>query len=333
MNAAGQAEPRFPVESIEAHLRTGIHWPGAPHALVQAAEYALLAGGKRLRPALAWFCAEAVGGMGEESLPAGVAVEMVHAFSLVHDDLPAIDNDDMRRGRPTLHKHAGEAMAILAGDALLAGAFDCVLRLPLNQAYRSRMEGASLADYLLSGAAGVGEHLQRHDDADSLLRAELLRELAGASSAMIQGQVWDTMGGLPQGLTPHDELRLIHSRKTGALLAAACRMGALSALGPFRTAAQQAALAAIDTFGTEIGLMFQIVDDLIDATQPSEHAGKKTGKDAAAGKRTYPSALGIDASHAEVERLRHAALAAIAPFGDKAENLRQLTDYLSRRTK
>lgn len=332
MNASGHAEPRFPVESIEAHLRTSIRWPGAPRALVKAAEYALLAGGKRLRPALAWFSAEAVGGMGEESLPAGAAVEMVHAFSLVHDDLPAIDNDDMRRGRPTLHKHAGEAMAILAGDALLAGAFDGVLRLPLHQGYVSRIAGEPALAQILAVGAAMGADLQRRDDADSLLRAELARELAAAASAMIEGQVWDTMGGLPAGLTPQESLRLIHTRKTGALLAASCRMGALCALGPFRTDRRQAALAAIDAYGAAIGLMYQIVDDLIDATQDAAHAGKRTGKDAAAGKLTYPGVLGVEASKAEVSRLHAEALEALGPLGDRAAGLASLTGYLATRT-
>jgi geranylgeranyl diphosphate synthase, type II len=321
VNAEDGAARLFPLEAIEAQLRRCTEWEGAPRALVEAARYALMQGGKRLRPALAWHCAAAVGGCGEASLPAGGAVEMIHAFSLVHDDLPAIDDDDLRRGRPTLHRHAGEGMAILAGDALLAGAFECLVTLPLHQGYHAR----------LAGGAGGGGDGARH--ADSILRAELLRELAGAASAMIQGQVWDTVGGLPTGMGSEEQLRLIHSNKTGALLLAACRMGAMTALGPLRDAAGERSLGAIDRMGRAVGLMFQIVDDLIDATQSTEHAGKRTGKDQQAGKLTYPGVLGLSHARAEVERLRNEALGALEGLGPAAEDLRTLCNHLADRTR
>ncbi|MCE7973904.1 MAG: polyprenyl synthetase family protein [Leptolyngbya sp. PLA1] len=298
----------FPSGMIEDQLKACITWPGAPRSLVAAAEYALLGGGKRLRPALAWHACVAAGGDGRASLLPGAAIEIVHAFSLVHDDLPAIDNDDMRRGRPTLHRHAGEAMAILAGDALLAGAFDSLLRAPATWA---------------QSATGQG---------DARLRVALLQDLSQATSAMIQGQVWDTMGGLPEGLSPTERLRLIHSSKTGALLAAACRMGARSAFAGWEVP-PATTMAAIGTYGDSIGLMFQAVDDLIDATQTAEHAGKRTGKDAAAGKLTYPGVLGIDGTRSEIARLRVQALEAISSLGTPAEGLRSMLDYLAGRTK
>lgn len=307
MNGGQPAPDRFPISMIEAQLRACIAWPGAPTSLVLAAEYALLAGGKRLRPALAWHACIAAGGEGPASLLPGAAIEMVHAFSLVHDDLPAIDNDDTRRGRPTLHRHAGEAMAILAGDALLAGAFDCLLRWP--------------ATWLEPGVSPE----------TAALRLSLLEDLSRATAAMIHGQVWDTMGGLPEGLSPTERLRLIHSNKTGALLAAACRMGARVACGGGVTPA--ATLSAIGKFGEAIGLMFQIVDDLIDATQTPDHAGKRTGKDEAAGKLTYPGVVGIEATRAEIGRLRAEAFDAISPLGARAEGLRSMVDYFAERTK
>lgn len=307
MNGGPPAPGLFPTGMFEDHLRSCVTWPGAPTSLVSAAEYALLAGGKRLRPALAWHSCIAAGGEGPASLLPGAAIEMVHAFSLVHDDLPAIDNDDMRRGRPTLHRHAGEAMAILAGDALLAGAFDCLLRAPA-----SWPEPATGAD-------------------SASLRLSLLEDLSRATAAMIQGQVWDTMGGLPGSLSHSERLKLIHSNKTGALLAAACRMGARVACGGGVTPA--ATLKAIGKFGETVGLMFQVVDDLIDATQTPEHAGKRTGKDEASGKLTYPGVLGVEATRAEIGRLRGEALDALSPFGPRAEGLRSMVGYFAGRTK
>lgn len=303
-----------PLPAVEATLD---RWLAAradqPPALLSAMRYATLGAGKRLRPVLAWHAAVAAGGTGEASLAAGCAIELIHAFSLVHDDLPALDNDDMRRGRPTLHRHAGEAMAILAGDQLLVAAFERI------------MDEPGLAD----GA-----------------RLALTRELARATAAMIDGQVFDTLGGLPASMDEEARLRLVHRNKTGALIRAACRMGALSvtcdtsvtSVTPAPTASPKL-LDAITAYGDAVGLMFQVVDDLIDATQTSEHAGKRTGKDAEMGKLTYPGVLGIEATRAEVERLRVAAelalkpVPALAPSGDGGEGLRTLCNYMAARTK
>jgi geranylgeranyl pyrophosphate synthase len=227
----------------------------------------------------------------DQALPAGAAVELIHAFSLVHDDLPSMDNDDMRRGRPTLHRHAGEAMAILAGDAMMSMAFQC------------------LADRV----------------PDGLLAAHLTRELAAATGRMIAGQVYDTLAQ-PDGddLT---RLRLIHQNKTGALIRAACVMGAVSA------GASDSAAGAIGEFGESIGLMFQVVDDLLDVESTAEHAGKRTRKDADAGKLTYPRLLGVEASRKEVDRLRTAAMHALGPLGPKADGLRALCEVMATRTR
>lgn len=337
-------DPLGSLTFIEDYLEEVSRLPGAPEALTRALRYALLGGGKRLRPVLAWECAGAVGGMPEWSLPAGAAVEMVHAFSLVHDDLPAIDNDDMRRGKPSLHRHAGEALAILAGDAMLAGAFELLASVELQAASTPHSPGRA-APRFLSGVAGVMEAA-----GEPSLRLALIGELVAATTAMIRGQVWDTAGGLPRGLSDVERLRLVHRNKTGALIRAACRMGAMCGYRrnpdlspgsrPRRSPGADEAtderdrrVAAITAYGEAMGLMFQVVDDLIDATQSPEHAGKATGKDEAAGKLTYPGVMGIEGTRCEVERLRTEALRSVEPLGDAAAGLRELCDRMARRTK
>jgi len=291
------AEVLGPLLTIETHLRQALEGADAPASLRAAMAYATLDGGKRLRPLLAWHACVAVGGTGPESLPACVAVELVHCFSLVHDDLPALDNDDLRRGRPTLHRHAGEAMAILAGDALLTHAF----RVLATTAPAERF--------------GV-----------------LAGELAAACEQMIAGQVLDTLGfgGEPEAERQTDQQRLeaIHHGKTGAMLVAALRMGGLCADG-----ADQDGLDRLGEYGRSIGLMFQIVDDLLDVTQTSEHLGKRAGKDAEAGKLTYPRVLGVERSRVLVRELEEEAIAALAPLGGPAEPLRALSRYLAVRTR
>jgi geranylgeranyl diphosphate synthase type II len=292
-------DPRIyePLRAIEAYLDAHLKTDACdrPESLGAAMRYSTLDGGKRIRPLLAWHSCTACGGSGEDSLPAGCAVEFVHAFSLIHDDLPALDNDDLRRGKPTLHKHAGEAMAVLAGDQLLVEAFVCLTR------------------------AGSMNNAQR---------VALCRELALATSRMVSGQVYDTLGGLPPGMIDIDRLRLIHRNKTGALIAAGCRMGAMCREGGCPTEA----LEAITRFGQSVGLIFQIVDDLIDVTQSSEHTGKRTGKDLEAGKITYPGVIGIEASQKEVARLSGEAAAALSTLGPAAASLRTLCEHMSERT-
>ncbi|MEL6797880.1 MAG: polyprenyl synthetase family protein, partial [Planctomycetota bacterium] len=247
-----------PLDAVERELARWIDDAGAggdlAGSLRDAMRYATLGGGKRLRPLLVWHVCATAGGDPLVALPAAAAVELVHAFSLVHDDLPAMDDDDLRRGRPTLHIHAGEAMAILAGDALFSLAYDALAR--------------------------------GYDD-PSLSRA-LIVELAGGSAGMITGQVFDSLPEAdpqPQGI---EALERIHRNKTGTLIRAACKMGALCA-------GNEAAVEAADRFGAAVGLMFQAVDDLIDVEQPAERTGKRTGKDAEAGKLTYPGLLGVEA--------------------------------------
>lgn len=261
--------------------------------LKDAVRYAALGGGKRLRPVLVVLSCEAVGGTRKDAFDAACAMELIHCFSLVHDDLPAMDDDALRRGQPTLHVHAGEAMAILAGDVMVSLAFE-----------------------FLSRAPAAGE-----------IKARLMAELAQATTAMITGQVYDTLGGFGASMSENDRLHLIHKNKTGALLRASCRMGAMCG------EASPAQLDDLTRFGEAMGLMFQIVDDLLDVTQSAEHIGKATGKDHAAGKITFPGVMGIDVSRGEVERLRLESHRALSNLGAAAQPLRDVCDEMAVRTK
>jgi geranylgeranyl diphosphate synthase type II len=269
----------------------------APPRLVEAVTYSLMAGGKRLRPALVLECHAAAGDSASQHaspLPAAAAVELVHTFSLVHDDLPAMDDDELRRGRPTNHKVFGEAMAILAGDAMMTLAFEL----------------------LATAHSGQPE-----------LAGSLIRELACAAgpAGMIGGQVLD-MAGENQALAV-EQLRDIHRRKTGALITGACRMGAMAA------GAGAEALSAVTAYGQHLGLAFQIADDLLDVTASSEATGKATRKDAAAGKNTYPALLGPEAARAAARSESEAAIAAVSPLGSKAAGLRLLARLAVERTR
>lgn len=280
-------------EFLDAYLKT----VPLPANLIEAVRYSLLGPGKRARPLLVWHSYTAVAGVeGADAsvcLPAAGAVELIHAFSLVHDDLPGLDNDDLRRGRPTLHRQTSEAMAVLAGDCMLTLAFQ-----------------------LLAERFG-----------DTPLAAGLCRELAAGTNGMIAGQVYDTLGGFPGGVADETRLELIHRNKTGMLIRASCRMGAMCA------GADADALAAITRYAEDLGLVFQIVDDLLDVTQTTEHLGKKAGKDAGAGKLTYPSVLGIERSRDEVRRLHRESLEVLTRFGAAATPLCKLADYLANRTR
>lgn len=285
-----------PVQRVDAFLSSYLDGVALPPNLVAAIRYSLLGPGKRARPLLAWHSFAAVAGGHRDpadSLPAAGAAELIHAFSLVHDDLPGLDNDDLRRGRPTLHKHTSEPMAILAGDAMLTLAFQLIT-----------------------------ERI-----ADQALAARLTLELALGTNGMIAGQVYDTLHGFGPDVSQADRLQLIHRNKTGMLIRAAARMGAMTA------GANPDQLAAITRYADDIGLMFQIVDDLLDVTQTTEHLGKKAGKDQDAGKLTYPGVFGIEPSRAEVGRLHRESLDVLAPFGAAADPLRHLADYLATRTK
>lgn len=284
----------LPARNVEAYLTAFLRHRPLPENLKSAVEYGLLGGGKMIRPILVIRCCEAVGGRPEQSLPAAAAVEMVHAFSLAHDDLPAMDDDDLRRGRPTLHKHAGEAMAVLAGDAMLALAFELIT---------TRMKSADTA-------------------------LEVMRELSIGANDMIAGQVQDTLpGGEQEAEDPQDRLEEVHRNKTGALLRAACRMGGICGGGV------GSQIAALTRYAEAMGLMFQAVDDLLDVTSTTDKLGKAAQKDAGQGKLTYPSVLGIEGTREQIERLHAEALAALSDFDRRADPLREVCDYLAVRQK
>jgi geranylgeranyl diphosphate synthase type II len=262
-----------------------------PARLAMAMRHSVLGGGKRLRPVLCLMAAEACGGEPEAALPAACALELVHTYSLIHDDLPAMDDDDLRRGRPTCHKAFDEATAILAGDGLLTLAFELVAR---------EVQPPSAA----------------------LRCVRILAEAAGPSG-MVAGQMADLQaegrtaaGSRPEGTLA--ELEAIHRRKTGALLRAPLRMGAAIAEAP------EPCAEALDRYGKAVGLAFQIVDDLLDVQGDEAKLGKRVGKDSELGKWTYPRFLGVDGSRRRARQLADEAIAALEPFGPRGERLRGL---------
>ncbi|MBL4590742.1 MAG: polyprenyl synthetase family protein [Phycisphaerales bacterium] len=287
------AELKTIITQIDASIASFLDGCSLTTNLDEAIRYAVLGGGKRLRPVLAWRAAEACGRAGACSIPAGIAVELIHAFSLVHDDLPAMDDDDLRRGRPTLHIQSGEAMAILAGDAMLTLAFEVI------------MDPSSALE--------------------ESARPRLLGEVCAGTRAMIVGQVHDTLGGMPESLSEEEKLQLIHRNKTGALISAACRMGAICA------DADENQLASITEFSEAIGLQFQVVDDLLDAEGDAATVGKATGKDIEAGKLTYPSVLGIAGSRKVAADLHDRAMAAAQSLGPDGAGLVGLLEKLTNR--
>lgn len=291
--ASTDAELTALAATIDAYLTAWLDERPLPGNLKEAIRYALLGPGKRLRPILVIRSCEAVGGKADDALAAAAAVEMVHAFSLVHDDLPSMDDDDLRRGRPTLHRHTSEAMAILAGDALMGLAVELV---------STRLSPDDLA-------------------------SRVSRELIRGCNDMIVGQVYDTLPGFDEAADPMERLKTIHRHKTGSLIRASCRMGAICG------GADDRKLGRLTAYGEAVGLMFQVMDDLLDVTGTTERLGKTAGKDAHQRKLTYPALVGIDGSRAEARRLREQALAALKGFAAEAEPLRQLCEHLAVRTK
>jgi geranylgeranyl diphosphate synthase type II len=264
-----------------------------PATIHKAMRYSLFAGGKRLRPILCLAAAEACGGKIGTALPLACAVECIHTYSLIHDDLPSMDNDDFRRGRPTCHKIFGDGIAVLAGDALLTIAFEIVSRAKPTSRYTMSI---------------------------------LLREIAVAagSQKLIAGQVSDLEAEGHK--TDRAQLRYIHKNKTAAILTTTVRLGAMSANADAKK------LGAITKFGHALGLAFQIIDDILDVTQTSEILGKSAGKDLAAKKATYPAVIGLDKSRAEAKRLTREAHNALSIFSDRdAEALHALANHLLER--
>jgi geranylgeranyl diphosphate synthase type II len=272
-------------EALAARLEALRSGPPANSRLLAAVEYSLRLPGKRLRPVLVLECCRVCGGAVENALTAAVAVECVHTFSLIHDDLPALDDDDLRRGQPCNHKVFGQAQALLAGDFLAVYPFELL----------TRSYPAPLA-------------------------SKLVETLADGTLGMIAGQAADCDG---EGRPPDVELvQYIHRNKTGRLMAAACRMGALCA------GAKAGELAALQDYGERLGLAFQITDDLLDVTGSAQKVGKQVAKDARRHKQTYPAAAGIEPSRQAAAAAVESAIAAVSPFGESAQNLRDLAHYV-----
>ncbi len=279
-------------ERIEAFLQRVLPQSDiAPQRLHAAMRYAALGAGKRVRPLLAYAAGELSGADVERVTVAGAAVELIHAYSLVHDDLPCMDDDVLRRGKPTCHVEFDEATALLVGDALQSLAFQL------------------LGDYRLA------------DDAAAQLEMVKLLAVAAGSRGMAGGQAID-LAAVGRTLSV-PELEFMHIHKTGALIRAAAVLGARCGSG-----LSDAEFARVDSFAKSVGLAFQVVDDVLDADAPTATLGKTAGKDAEQGKPTYVSAMGIPQAKALAAQLRGEALAAIAPFGDRAARLAQLADFI-----
>ncbi|MFZ0828672.1 MAG: polyprenyl synthetase family protein [Verrucomicrobiia bacterium] len=265
-----------------------------PVTLHQAMRYSLFAGGKRMRPALCLAAAQACGGKEADALPLACAVECIHTYSLIHDDLPAMDNDDFRRGKPTNHKVFGEGIAVLAGDALLTQAFE-----------------------IAAQAKGWPRYAHR----------ALILEIAKAAGSLqlVAGQVADLEGEGKK--TSAAQLKYIHERKTSALLCCSVRLGGMSAN------CSAAQLRALTDFGYHVGLAFQVIDDILDVTQTSEQLGKTAGKDEAVQKATYPAIVGLEKSRQIAAQLTTKAFAALKIFKGQAAALEALAEFLLKRDK
>lgn len=281
-------------ELVNSFLESYFNKPfPAPPVVRESMRYSLLAGGKRIRPILAMAAHEACGGVSEDIVDCASALEVIHTYSLIHDDLPAMDNDDLRRGRPTNHKVYGEAIAILAGDGLLTEAFLMLL--------------------------DTGEPVRK----SSLINAVRELALAAGVRGMVGGQVQDIISENSE--PDSDTLYFIHKHKTGALITASVRLGGILAEASGNT------MAVLTDYGENLGLAFQIVDDILDVKGDAFLLGKPTGSDEKRKKMTFPSLYGIDTSMKRAEELIAAAVNALKPLSDRAAPLREIAQYILNR--
>lgn len=285
-----KAELRERIEVIDTSIDAYLPVRDVPQSeIYEAMRYSMFAGGKRLRPILMWECARMLGGSWETVRPFACALEMIHTYSLIHDDLPAMDNDDLRRGLPTNHIKFGEAIAILAGDALLNKAFEIV-------------------------------SAHEHKDVSRAMRAISVLASSSGTEGMIGGQVVDLASEGKDITLP--ELQYIHLLKTGAIIRSACVIGGILA------GAEDDEILAIDEYAKNLGIAFQIRDDILDVAGSEEELGKPIGSDAERGKNTYVKLLGEWRSEMLVNEFSDKAKAALSRFGDRAEMLIKITDYL-----
>ncbi|MDP2755034.1 MAG: polyprenyl synthetase family protein [Nitrospirota bacterium] len=330
-------------ELIDPYLKLYFAAPSLPSVLHEAMRYSLFAGGKRIRPILALASYEACGRDPNDIIPQAAALELIHTYSLIHDDLPAMDNDDLRRGKPTNHKVFGEAMAILAGDALLTEAFsmlsntnppsppfskrgDTEVRDPLTKVEKGGLSGENSPPPTPPPSRGrdrVGGSSDMKIKPSSLMR--VIRDIAISAGAcgMVGGQAQDI---LSENTKPDiDTLHFIHLHKTAALITASVRMG------PILADSDEDTLKALTSYGKNIGLAFQIIDDILDVEGNTKELGKSSGSDKKKKKMTYPSLLGIEGSRQKAQDLISEAINILRIFSSNADPLREIARYLIKR--
>jgi geranylgeranyl diphosphate synthase, type II len=305
-------------ELVDSYLKSYFEAPSAPAELQDAIKYSLLAGGKRIRPILAMASYEACGGDPVEIIPQASSIELIHTYSLIHDDLPAMDDDDLRRGKPTNHKIFGEAIAILAGDALLTEAFLMMTNI-MKQDSGFKMQDDYVQSIMHPAPSRKGSHVSYR----SVLRS--IREVAMAAGAygMVGGQAQDILSenSEPDG----DTLEFIHLHKTAALIVASVR------IGPMLANSGKKILHAITKYGECIGLAFQIIDDILDIEGTTEELGKPAGSDSRKKKVTYPSLFGIEGARKKARDLISFSVDALRIFSSDADPLREIAGYLGER--
>lgn len=325
----------MPAEAFHSHLSTlrtqveaalveclrGVQWP---ESLRTAVEYSLMAGGKRLRPVLVHLAAEVCGGQRCEAMPAACAIEMIHTYSLIHDDLPSMDDDDYRRGRLTSHKVYGEALAILAGDCLLTLAFETLAGSELDAVRRTEL--VRILGIAAGGRGMVGGQVLDLEAERGSFLAKLSAETAGVQKSS-QAEVSNSCRNISNQTseTRVEELTQIHRMKTGALIAASLDMGAVSA------GANPEQRKKLRDYGHCIGLAFQIADDLLDVTGDAAKLGKTPGRDIDLGKLTYPALLGLEASRRKALALIQEACESVQIFGDSGQHLQELARFIVER--
>jgi geranylgeranyl diphosphate synthase, type II len=302
-------------ELVDSYLRSYFHSPFSPSLLHDAVTYSLFAGGKRIRPILALASYEACGGNAPDIIPQATALELIHTYSLIHDDLPAMDDDDLRRGKPTSHKVFGEAMAILAGDALLTEAFYMMTSInPLVP---------STSIYGKEGKKGIRGIASRKISCSVIIKA--MREVAFSAGihGMVGGQAQDILS--EDAVPDQKTLEFIHFHKTAALIAASVKMG------PILARSRNKMMRALTNYGENIGLVFQIIDDILDIEGTPEEIGKPAGSDKRKKKMTYPVLYGINGAKQKANELISGAIDAISIFPNSADPLREIARYLLRR--
>ncbi len=329
-------------ELIDSYLKLYFAAPSSPSVLYEAMRYSLFAGGKRIRPILALASYEACGGDPKDIIPYASALELIHTYSLIHDDLPSMDNDDLRRGKPTNHKVFGEAMAILAGDALLTEAFYMLSNTnppspPFTKGVDNNMEPFAKGEMgELSGENSppptpspsrgrdrVGGSSDMKIKPSSLIK--IIRDIAISAGAcgMVGGQAQDILSENTKPDT--DTLHFIHLHKTAALITASVRMG------PILADSDEDTLKALTSYGKNIGLAFQIIDDILDVEGNTKELGKSSGSDKKKKKMTYPSLLGIEGSRQKAQDLISEAINILRIFSSNADPLREIARYLIKR--